>query len=260
LSRVLKARDVVVDADNKVHIKVEAYRPPFEESDDDIPPELTAEEIARELLGKAEYEAAGVRERAEVDAQAIKIKAEQDAAAYKARVEAQADAEAQMLREQSQEEGYSQGMAEANAVGEQIRAEAQQVLDDAIQERDEMRLALEPDAVGLIIDIVAKLLGDTVVINPAVIISLIRQGFAGSTLSGKISVRVSESDYEHAEAGRDELMAAIGGTAELEIVKDLSLGAMDCVIETPFGGIDVSLTPQFEALRENLIYLLEHPT
>jgi len=53
-------------------------------------------------------------------------------------------------------------------------------------------------------------------------------------------------------------MAAAGGNAELDIVKDLSLtNPADAVIDTEIGGIDVGFNTQFEAMSEDLISLLE---
>ena len=174
------------------------------------------------------------------------------------------EAEARRIYEENRQEGYQKGMEEAKAEGDAIKEEAQGVLDSAIREREETRQAVEPDAVNLIINIVDKLLGNSVKINPALVVTLIRQGFAGATLHGQVTIRVSENDYQETVAHRDEIvaaasgMAAGGGTAEIEIVRDLSLGPTDCIIDTPFGGIDVSLTPQFEALKEHLLFLLEH--
>jgi flagellar assembly protein FliH len=101
-------------------------------------------------------------------------------------------------------------------------------------------------------------MGDAVEINPGVVTALIRAGFAGATLStkGEITVRVSAQDYEEVAAHKDEIMALVGGAAELSILQDMSLAPTDCLIDTPYGRIDCSLKPQYKALRENLVYLL----
>ena len=265
MPRILKAATVFIDRENKVQIKADII-PPLPEtagapdlSDSPDLPEISPEELAEDIVKKAEDEANVIILRAEMDAAAILKKARDEAAVFKADSEARAAEDAQRIREESYQEAYQKGVDEATAVGDSIKAEAQSVLQAAIQEKEETLLAIEPDAVNLIIDIVDKLLGAAVKVNPAVVVSLIRQGFAGATLSGQISIRVSEADYEQTSIYKEELMAAVGGTVEPEIVKDLSLGPTECIIDTPFGGIDVSLRPQFEALRENLIFLLEHP-
>lgn len=262
MPRILKAHTVYVDEDNTVQIKTSLplplaapeKEPEVVEVEDDTPPE----ETAREVISNAENEAALIIKQANKESQQILDQAGFDAEKIKTEAEAQAQIEGFRIFEESKQEGYNQGMADAIAEGEAIKAEAQKVLDAAIRERDETRLAIEPEAVNLIIGIAEKLIGDAVEINPALVVSLIRQGFAGTTLSGQVTVRTSEADYDQVILHKEELMAAAGGTVEIEVVRDLSLGPTDCIIDTPFGGIDVSLTPQLEALRENLIFLLKN--
>ena len=283
LPRVLKAASVYIDQDNMVQIKAdiplgiklaEAKGGPLP---DDSPfgvelseasdvADSTPEEIAQDIVQRAQDQAKDMIEQAKKEASTTISKAQAEAEALVLEATARMEEEGARIREESRNEGHQQGMDQAAAEGNAIRAEAQKVLDDAVRERDEMRLALEPDAVNLIINIVEKLLGDIVRINPAVIVSLIRMGFGGATMSSqsgqagnRVMIRVSEADYLEAVGHMEEIKAAAGGVVEIEIVKDTSLSQADCIIDTPYGGIDVSLGPQFEALKENLIFLLEHP-
>jgi len=266
LPRVIKAGTVYIDQDSTVQIKTEAIKPILP------PPEIVeAEEeavdltearqaqAATDVLKSADEEAAAVLRRADMELQAIIAKAQNEADTLKADAEARIEEEARRIREEAHQEAYQKGMDEARAEGNAIRAEAERIRAEAIREQTETRLALEPEAVRLIVNIVEKLVGSAVEINPALVVSLIRKGFAGATLSGQVVVRVSDNDYKHVMDHQEEILALTGGMAQVEIVRDPSLGLTDCVIDTPFGGIDVSLTPQLEALRENLIFLLEHP-
>jgi flagellar assembly protein FliH len=132
------------------------------------------------------------------------------------------------------------------------------MLELAQMDCDEMRTSVEPEAVNLIIDITRKLLGEAIEIDPSLVAELIRNGFAGTTFKGPVAVRVSPAAYEAVAEHKEELIAAAGGNAELEIVKDLSLTEpADAVIDTEIGGIDVGLDTQFNAISEDLISLLE---
>lgn len=260
MPKIFKASTVYIDQDNKVQIKADVDVPEsmkiVEETID-----ITSgdpEELAGNIVENAKNEAAAILGKAIKDSEAMLKKAEKDSEILMAETRIRLEEEGRQIREENRNEGFRKGMDEAEAVGVTIKGEAQSVLNAAVQERNEMREALEPDAVNLIINIVEKLLGDAVKVNPAVIVSLIRKGFAETTLTGQVVIRVSEADYPRVMDSMEELMAAAGGTAELEVVKDLSLGSADCIIDTPFGGIDVSLTPQFESLKENLIFLMEH--
>lgn len=260
LPRVLKAAEVYIDQDNTVQIKAPApvIAGP-EETETEIETENEIFEKAPEdLIKKAEEEAAFILRKAEIESQNMLTKAKEEAAFLTEETRIRLEEEKHQIHEESRQEGYTQGIEEATAKGNDIKAEAQAVLDDAVRERDETLKAIEPAAVNLIIDILEKLLGNAVKINPAVIVALIRKGFADANLSGQVTVRVSESDYPEVMACKEELIGAIGGTAEIEIVRDLSLEPTNCIIDTPFGGIDVSLTSQFEALKADLLFLLQN--
>jgi len=260
LPKILKANTVFIDQDKKVKIKANLFGQPLEDNITDDENDNTEEE-AVDIVRQAEDEAAFVRRRAESNAQDIIQKAVEEAARITAEAEFKINEEAKEIRKRSHTEAYQQGIDAAVADGDAIRAEAEGIKAKAMQERDQLRLDSEPEMIALILSIVEKLLGDAIYVNPAVVVSLIRHGFAsaGSTLSGKVVIRVSADDYEQVLENKDEIYAAAGGAADIEIIRDTSLGLLDCVIDTPFGGIDVSLTPQYEALRENLIFLMEHP-
>jgi flagellar assembly protein FliH len=268
LPKVYKAYEVMVDSDNKVQIKAD-----FKPEEHWKNKEGEAQEpgdTPEDILRAAEEQARGIVKRARADAQEIIAnanatveseleRARHEADALMSDAEARIAAESAQARETARKEGYEEGRAKAEAEGEAIRAEAQKVLDDALRERDGMRSALEPEAVGLVIDIINKLLNDTVALNPGAVVNLIRQGFAGATLTGAVTVRVSAKDYEAVMKKKDELAAFAGGSAEVAVVRDLSLNETDCIIETPFGNIDCGLGQQFTALRANLLHILERP-
>jgi flagellar assembly protein FliH len=264
LPRVIKASTVYIDHDNKVQIKAELpenirlAEPEVVEKEDETP-EISPEEQAQTIVNEAKAEAEFILRSADIESRALTSKAREESERMMTEAQIYNEREGQRILEECQEKGYKDGIKSATTEGEGIKAEAQTVLEEALWERDSMRKAVEPDAVNLVINIAEKLLGNAVKINPQLVVSLIRQGFADATMSGQITVRVSDDDYDAVLACKEELMAAAGGTAEIDIVRDLSLGQTDCVIDTPFGGIDVSLTPQFESLRENLIFLLEKP-
>lgn len=280
LPRVYKAATVFIDHENKVQIKSEAVKsampgltelsklpePPTEDIEkpkEKEPPTIPPEVIAFNIKKEAEGEAKIIRTQAHAEAQGItdRAKTEADVLLRECQLSIEEsrtalEEESKQLRETCKQEGYDEGYSVGEKAGEALRVEAQSILDEAKRTREEVLKSIEPDTVDLVTRIVSKLLNDAVTINPAVVVALIRQGLADATLSGKVTVRVSEEDYPEVIACKDMILTAVGSSAELEIVSDLSLKATDCLIETPYGVIDCSLTPQYEALCENLTYLL----
>ncbi|MCL2699868.1 MAG: FliH/SctL family protein, partial [Defluviitaleaceae bacterium] len=87
---------------------------------------------------------------------------------------------------------------------------------------------------------------------------IIRKGFSESKMSGDITIRVSDADYEATYESREEIQQYADAGAKLEILKDPSLTQGDCIIETPFGAIDCSLDQQSESLKKNLYFISEN--
>jgi len=247
-SRILKANTVTVDAENKVVIQV-----PTSEDIEILVPDET-ESIEETARGNA----ARIVAQAESDAQKIHSDALASAQAEQSKILATANAEAERIATQAREQAYKEGLAKAVAEGDEIRARAERELVFAKDERLKMQQNLEPEILSLITDILDKLLGDSVKINPNIITHLIKQGLYSSSINGEIKILVSQHDYEEVVKHKEAFMKLTDGSVRLEIVKDLSLDKTDCLIQTPIGDIDCSLNQQYEALKSNLIYILDN--
>jgi len=253
-NRVLKAGAVKLDTENKIVIDV-AYQHPLQHlsdgQDDD-------ESVARKKEVQAQSMAIKIIQQAERQAEDILSNARISAVQEQTAIRSSAEAEATRIKADAQASGYKTGMDSATSEGDAIRSEAHMILENAKAERASLEESLEPDMVGLILGITEKLLGDTIAINPAIIVNLIKQGLASAVITGNIVIYVSPQDLEHVQAHKDELLALTDGSVKVEIVKDLSLNPQDCIIETPFGDIDCSLGQQYETLRANLTYILNN--
>jgi flagellar assembly protein FliH len=72
-----------------------------------------------------------------------------------------------------------------------------------------------------------------------------------------IFIHVSKQEYYIVVENLSQLIEATSNSA-IEVIKDLSLNKGDCIIETPFGNVDSSFDMQFEAIKNDLIYILEN--
>ncbi|MCL2398202.1 MAG: FliH/SctL family protein [Defluviitaleaceae bacterium] len=261
MPRVLKAATVYVDQENKVQIKNAVIKPKLPEVIEEMLPEVSdvaPEEQAQDIVQQAHDDAAFILGQAEKEYEELITKGQKEVENLIVEAQSRMEEEGRRIREECKIEGYQEGIDSALEEATAIRTEAKTLLADTVKTCDQTRLDIEPDVVNLIINIVEKLLANAVNINPSVVVALIRAGFDSTTLSGQVVVRVSDNDYVSVMEYKEELTAVAKGAANVEIVRDVSLKSTECIIDTPYGGIDVSLTPQFESLRENLIYLLEH--
>ena len=248
-NRIYKRGVLNVETESKYVIEVypQSELDDTDEQSDPEKKEKDAQKSASRIIRHAE------RQAEEIKSNALKAAAEKQEAIKK-----NAEAEAAKIFSESRDMGYKKGMDVATDEGEAIKAEARQILADAKAEREEMQKNLEPEIVGMIIGITEKLLGNIAEVNPAIILNLIKQGFATASISGSVTVYVSADDYDLVVDKKEELMSLTDGSVKLEITKDLSLSPLDCVIETPMGDIDCSLGQQFESLRANLTYILNN--
>ncbi|MDR0273578.1 MAG: hypothetical protein LBI27_09715 [Clostridiales bacterium] len=248
--QILKPAMVNLDTENKIVIET-GSAPIVNIYDDDVTETVDikrdAEKAAARIIRHAERQAEEIisnSRMAAIEEKELLLKSAQD--------------ETERVISEARDMGYKNGMDTATREGDALKAQAQQILDDAIAEREAMQNNLEPEIVEMIIGITEKLLGNIADVNPAIIVNLVKQGFASSQISGNITVHVSADDFEAVKKNKDELLAHTDGSVKLTITKDLSLSPLDCIIETPFGDIDCSLGQQFESLRANLTYILNN--
>jgi len=257
LAKIYKAQVINLDTKNKVEIGKKKQVPVTDEmqtpSTNNLAEKIAAEAAtqharnqAKDILASATKEAGLTLERAQEEADRIiqqaTLTTEQDRAAVLLDAEKRGYAE-----------GYQKGAGEAEA----LMDKASNMADETQEARLEAIKSLEPELVELIIRIVRKLISDSMQLKPQVVLHLIRQGLAQSNFTGDVTLRVSKDDYEHVVANKPSLLESVEGGADLAVLKDFSLSAGDCVIETPFGVIDSSLDMQFEEIRESLKLILE---
>jgi flagellar assembly protein FliH len=115
---------------------------------------------------------------------------------------------------------------------------------------------LEPELIELVGNILQRVGLNTARINPSVTLNLIRQGLTQSNFTGDVTLRVCKDSFDHVVEHKEYLLEYVEGGANLEIMKDHSLGVGDCLIETPFGVVDSSLNMQLEEIKQDLTLIM----
>jgi len=258
-SRVIKSHAVVLDVNNKVLIDIPE---PFQgnvsqpvsvknnelnnETNEQVSEEQ-AESIAIRIINQAKQQAADILTNARLTASN-----EQDA------IISAANEEASKVYNEASERGYAEGINKATAEGNEIIANANQILEDAKTWRKETEESLEPDIIELIIGITDKLVAEAVKTNPETVINLIKQGLSEATIQSDVTVYVSTDDFKLVKEHKDEIRSLIEGSFDLEIHPDPSLKPMDAVISTNIGDTDVSLNGQVEAVKSYIKQILDN--
>jgi len=252
LSKILKSFAVTIDMDNVVSVDVPDMNNFFIEDDDyeDAPPVLTEEEAlsrAEQIIADAAAEADEIKNGAQAQAEDVVAKMRQ-----------QAEAEIEELKAAAYDEAAEAGKAEGSKEAAKIIKEAEDIKAQAYVEKNRILNSAEPEIVELIAEIAEKLIGGAFELKPDLILFLVKQGLSATTLAGDIIIHISQDDYNAVISNKNELLAMAEAGCNIEIIKDLSLNAADCIIETKLGNIDCSLDQQYSALKDNLFLILKN--
>lgn len=166
--------------------------------------------------------------------------------------------EAEKIKGEASKEGYKLGFKKGSEEGERLKKEAEKVLASAKEEKEKILADIEPALINMTINIIDKIINNAKIINPDVIKCIIKMGMAQTKIMGDIFIRVSEADFENVLNSKDEIIPSSDSSANVEILKDSTLNAGDCLIETPFGNIDCGVDQQLREIKNDLYYILQN--
>lgn len=214
--------------------KVEAPVTDPEEEETDFTPSgnvIKAGEDLQKLKEDAEAEAQKIVEDARAQAESIL----QDA-------RSQAEAERADIQEAARRQGQQEAQAEADRTEAVRKAEYQKRLDE-----------LEPEFVDTITGIYEHIFHVDLHSYREVLCYLISTTMRKSEDNRSFLIHVSKEDYPYVSMQKKQISAgAAAPNATVEIVKDITLGKGECLIETEGGIFDCGLGTQLSELRQKL--------
>lgn len=155
--------------------------------------------------------------------------------------------------QQGQTEGYTSGKLEA----QNIICEAEAIRQQALEEKKQILEEAQPEMVELGFLIAQKILRETIKVNPTYILELLKTGISAVSATRDIKILVSEEDFQIVLQNKDILLKISDEIQHIEVSKNLSLTAGQCMIETAFGSIDCSLDTQIEGIKKELNRLVQ---
>ncbi len=204
-------------------------------------PMTNFDKIAQEQKEKAEKKASEVLERAQKEAEQIK----NDAAAA---VEA---AKANGL-EEGREQGYREGIAEAQ---QEIARREQEFAESVRQQQEELSLCIagiEKKYVDIVIALLRKLTGVILEGKDDLILYLIRSAADDMDPSESYRIRSSSEDIYFLESHKSELLDSIGENVNIEFIEEKGLENGQCIIETDSQMVDCGFQTQLDSLVQDL--------
>lgn len=257
MSKIFKRNSINVDEDNKVYIKHTGIDDIYHESEET--PVVYDEDfsepnpIEEKILDEARQKARLIIEEAQKTSTDILILA---------------DEKRQQIYTEAKTEGYNEGYSEGHKKGyddgnsegvnayDELKDEVTKTLIELDEKRENLASEVEKDMVDLVIDIVSNITYNAFELREDLLTVLVRRGINNATIQNKVSIKVSEFDYDAVVKNFDEFTKLVDSSKEIEVLKDFSLQKNDCLLETEFGNINCGLDEQLNSIRESLYLIL----
>mgnify|MGYP003799718107 CR=1 FL=1 len=154
--------------------------------------------------------------------------------------------------------GYEKGYKEGKKDSEGLISEALDIKQYYIEKRNRLLKDLEEDIIQLVISVYEKVLYEKVEEDEKLIISLILNGIDNLEISEKLTIIVSQEDYDVVEKSRDIILAKASLVDEIDIRINSDMVKGDCILETSKGNVDVSIHNQLEEIKDLLLTILSN--
>ncbi|WP_185971009.1 flagellar assembly protein FliH [Alkalicoccobacillus porphyridii] len=210
--------------------------------------ELTKQQQAEQQLEQMEQRAQQMLDEAEIQSQQL--------AELFEKKEKELSLQAKQLFDEHQtkgfEEGYKQGEAAAWAEYSDKLLEAQDVVQAAAVQREEMFDQAEPEMIEMACMLAEKILGQTIKQDEAKI-QFLRKLLYEAREHEDIKLLVPPDWYTYVSEQKHELQSMLLSSSQMLIMPDHQLEAHSCVLESKQGRLETSLDKQLVSLKEQLL-------
>ncbi|WP_408956639.1 FliH/SctL family protein [Natroniella sp. ANB-PHB2] len=228
---------------------------------------MLAEKREEVSVAKAEVikETDDILEEAEIKAEKIIQQAQQEAEDLKKEIQQEAEIEFEQKFEQAKEEGYQQGLKlgkqEGVKLGQQQISEELKALVGNLKKEVELyqqdlakRLPqLKDKLFRLVIKISEKVIGKQLESKPELIKKFVETGLEYLDYEEQVRIKVNPKDLERLAQYQKELLKANNGLEEVKVITDKSIEIGGCIIETDFGGVDLTISSQLKEIESKLL-------
>lgn len=161
-------------------------------------------------------------------------------------------------KDEGYKDGYEIGYGEGEKDSENLIREALEIKNSYIEKNNTILKDLEQDLIQLVIAIYEKVLYKKVDADEEVIVSLVLNGIDNLEISDKLTIIVSEEDYDMVNKSKDIILSKASLIDELDIRMNMDMKKGDCILETSKGSVDVSINDQLEEVKYLLNSILSN--
>ncbi|NLV76420.1 MAG: hypothetical protein GX023_05475 [Tissierellia bacterium] len=156
------------------------------------------------------------------------------------------------------DDGYYKGYKEGKEDSKKLISQALDIKKEYIDKRNYLLKDVEKDLIQLVISVYEKVLYEKVEEDEELIVSLILNGIDNLEISQKLTIIVSEEDYEAVKRSKDIILAKASLVDEIDIRINSDMIRGDCVLETSKGNVDVSINNQLKEIKDLLLTIMNN--
>lgn len=156
------------------------------------------------------------------------------------------------------DDGYYKGYKEGKEDSKKLISQALDIKKEYIDKRNCLLKDVEKDLIQLVISVYEKVLYEKVEEDEELIVSLILNGIDNLEISQKLTIIVSEEDYEAVKKSKDIILAKASLVDEIDIRINSDMIRGDCVLETSKGNVDVSINNQLKEIKDLLLTIMNN--
>jgi flagellar biosynthesis/type III secretory pathway protein FliH len=153
------------------------------------------------------------------------------------------------LRSGAQQQGYSEGIARAQAEVHTTVMEAMAALTSAQQERHALALQHEGALADLALRIARKVIGAHLEADPTIVARIVQDTLGELEPTVALEVHVHPEDLTTVEAARSELDRLVSGSGSVQIIADNSVDRGGCLLVSPVGDVDARISTKLAVLE-----------
>jgi len=190
-----------------------------------------------DLLEKAREEARAIITAAREEAELMQIQAQQAA---------------DEVKQQAFQDGYRQGLEQANLEMADLKSQAQYLVEEARAEKLKTIKECEGDILRLAMAIARKVVTAELRINPDAILSVIQESIALLDNPDNVTVHVNPAELNHVlkEIGSTLYSDANQEDIKVKVIPDNSITAGGCTVESEVGMIDARLETRLDNMEQ----------
>lgn len=155
-------------------------------------------------------------------------------------------------------EGFDTGYTEGLNQAQNIIMKAEEIKQQLDDRNSCIYKAAENEIIELVLEISKKVIGQELTQNNEVMMSLIKQAINKCTFKDKLTIRVSDDDFNYVNDNKERIMMLTEGINDIEIYCDKALTKGSCIVETPSGEINAGIDIQMKEITNAFEYLLRN--